>query len=92
MLIALTLDHEIGVDIEHGHDHFDLLELAETVFSPSERQRLADAAPALHRTLFYRYWVAKEAYIKTMGEDCRFRSKLSRSPSMRPTRTAGSPS
>ena len=67
VLIALTLDHEVGVDIEHGHDHFDLLELAETVFSPSERQRLADAAPALHRTLFYRYWVAKEAYIKTMG-------------------------
>ncbi len=66
-LIALTLDHEVGVDIEHGHDHFDLLELAETVFSPVERQRLATAEPAAHRTLFYRHWVAKEAYIKALG-------------------------
>ncbi len=66
-LIALTLDHDVGIDIEHGHDHFDLLELAETVFSPRERARLAAADPARHRTLFYQHWVAKEAYIKALG-------------------------
>ncbi|MHB1328721.1 MAG: 4'-phosphopantetheinyl transferase family protein, partial [Gemmatimonadales bacterium] len=60
-------DFEVGVDIEHGHDHFDLLELAETVFSPIERNRLAQADPDKHRMLFYQHWVAKEAYIKALG-------------------------
>jgi 4'-phosphopantetheinyl transferase len=67
-LCAVVLDREVGVDVEWMRQEVDILGIARSAFSPSERDRLV-ALPA-HRRLdaFYACWTRKEAYIKARGE------------------------
>ena len=41
--------------------------LAERFFHPNEIKRLNDCCPDERTTLFYRYWAAKESYLKYIG-------------------------
>lgn len=65
---ALARQPDIGIDIE---DHFpkDHLALADSHFSPEERDWLAEApSSAASRAGFLSIWTLKEAYIKAVGK------------------------
>ncbi len=63
---ALTLTHDIGVDIEDMQRTIDL-SIADRFFSNQEAQAIDRAAPSLKQSLFYRFWTLKEAYAKATG-------------------------
>jgi 4'-phosphopantetheinyl transferase len=65
---AITLDHAIGVDIEHIEHSARFLELAHSYFAPAEIALLRAAPAAAQRPLFFRLWTLKEAYIKAHGD------------------------
>jgi 4'-phosphopantetheinyl transferase len=67
-LIALSLDRELGVDIEYVRPMPTADAVIAHCFSPRERAALT-ALPAerRHRT-FFRAWALKEAYLKACGD------------------------
>jgi 4'-phosphopantetheinyl transferase len=67
VLLAFALGRDVGVDVEQIEARVNCTELASTCFS-SDEQRAYHSAPE-HRQLnaFFRYWTAKEAYIKALG-------------------------
>lgn len=65
---AMTLDHDIGVDIEDLERPGRLLEIAHAYFAPDELIVLRGAPPARQREVFLRLWTLKEAYIKAHGD------------------------
>ena len=65
---AMTLDHDIGVDIEDLERPGRLLEIAHAYFAPDELVTLRSAPPADQRSVFLRLWTLKEAYIKAHGD------------------------
>jgi putative holo-[acyl-carrier-protein] synthase len=50
---------EIGVDIEKVNDSFEFEDILENCFTPEEIKNIGFDAP-----MFYKYWTAKEAYLK----------------------------
>jgi 4'-phosphopantetheinyl transferase len=64
---ALTVDDEVGVDLEDATRALDPLELAERVFSPGEIVALQALAPQAQRQRFFESWTLKEAYLKARG-------------------------
>jgi len=66
-LIAVSLDREVGIDLEDVCRDRDVLGLTRRYFSPSEAAVL-QALPAHEWTsAFYRCWTRKEAYVKACG-------------------------
>lgn len=65
---AMTLDHDIGVDIEDLGRPGRLLEIAHAYFAPDELIVLRSAPPAEQRRVFLQLWTLKEAYIKAHGD------------------------
>lgn len=66
-LLALTLDREIGIDIEAVRPLDDLDLMAQQVFSSSEREMLHTLTGAAKVEAFYACWSRKEAFIKVLG-------------------------
>jgi len=67
ILYAVTQDRELGVDVEYLNRNVDYEEIAEHIFSPSEKYALMNC-PASERSIgFYRTWVRREAYAKALG-------------------------
>ncbi len=67
LLLAICHGREIGVDVEQHRSDVAILEVAETVFSPVEVEKLL-ALPAPQRgPAFFRLWARKEAVIKGEG-------------------------
>jgi 4'-phosphopantetheinyl transferase len=67
VLLGVTRETALGVDIEGVRDDRALLEVADNFFAPSEcadlrRQRAIDAMER-----FFAYWTLKESYIKATG-------------------------
>jgi 4'-phosphopantetheinyl transferase len=66
-LVALTVERQIGVDIEYVKPGFKWQEVAERFFAPGEITRLR-ALPADEQPRgFFTCWTRKEAYIKAKG-------------------------
>jgi 4'-phosphopantetheinyl transferase len=68
LLIAVTLDRAVGIDVERIRSSLSVLEIAERFFSPRERGALAALPEALRTDAFFDCWTRKEAYIKARGE------------------------
>ena len=67
-LLAVTLDREVGVDIEDIHTLNDAEAIAERLFSPNETS-VFRALPEPERLEgFFRCWTCKEAYVKATGD------------------------
>lgn len=67
-LFAVSLNKELGVDIEYIKKSIGGEKLAERFFMPSEYQQLM-SLPAAQRDIgFYRCWTLKEAYLKVIGK------------------------
>lgn len=71
VVVAITADIPVGVDVERVCADRDLGTLIERVLGPRERSALAGLAGAARREAFYRYWVRKEAAVKATGHGLR---------------------
>lgn len=67
-LYALTLDREIGVDLEKLKPMPDGMDIARRFFSAPEIEVFAALAAEVRDLAFFRCWTRKEAYIKAVGE------------------------
>jgi 4'-phosphopantetheinyl transferase len=67
-LLAITLDAELGVDVEHIRADFASEEIARRFFSRAEVE-VFNALPKDEQVAaFFRCWTRKEAYIKAIGK------------------------
>jgi 4'-phosphopantetheinyl transferase len=66
-LLAVTLDREIGVDLEVLRPLRDACLLAERYFAPAEVATLRALPAAARDAAFLRCWTLKEAYVKGVG-------------------------
>ncbi len=66
-MIGVTLEREIGIDVERIRTQFDIEGIARRFFSPDEVERLFKLDVDLQRTAFFLCWTRKEAYIKAKG-------------------------
>ncbi len=66
-LCAITLNRNIGVDLEYLHRTVDVDSIAERFFSLNERAALRSVPADQRRARFFRYWTCKEACIKATG-------------------------
>ncbi|MGH9596466.1 MAG: 4'-phosphopantetheinyl transferase family protein, partial [Edaphobacter sp.] len=68
ILIALSRQTPVGVDVEYINLATDIMEVAHANFTENETASLAAIAdPEMRRRCFYIYWTRKEAIVKTDG-------------------------
>lgn len=66
LIYAIGRGRSVGVDLEHLSA--DLNDLPFGSFTQNEQRRLNILSPERRATLFFRYWVRKEAFLKATGE------------------------
>ncbi|HEY7877970.1 MAG TPA: 4'-phosphopantetheinyl transferase superfamily protein [Gemmatimonadaceae bacterium] len=66
-VIAISYEHEVGVDVEQLRPIPDALALARAYFSLSEREALSACASHEMHAAFLRVWTRKEAVVKGTG-------------------------
>ena len=67
-LLAVTLDAELGVDVEHIRPDFAGEDIARRYFSRAEVDVFNRLPPEERVAAFFRCWTRKEAYIKAIGK------------------------
>ncbi|WP_347332219.1 4'-phosphopantetheinyl transferase family protein [Marinimicrobium locisalis] len=67
LAIGVTVDNDIGVDLQHRQHQASLCELAQRFFSAEEAETLASLPEARQAEHFFRLWTLKEAYLKARG-------------------------
>ena len=67
-LLAVTLDAELGVDVEHVRADFASEDIARRFFSRAEVDVFNALPPQERVAAFFRCWTRKEAYIKAIGK------------------------
>ncbi len=72
ILIAITLDNKVGVDIEKIDPRIDYQSLANRFFSDIENQALINMDKDKQLACFYCIWVRKESFIKATGKGVAF--------------------
>ena len=68
ILYAVTLDQELGIDVERIRPEFATETIAEKFFSPSEVKSLRGLPPVLQPAAFFNCWTRKEAFLKARAE------------------------
>lgn len=71
-LYAITLNRNIGVDIEYMTENIAIWEIARRFFSPAEISSLERIHKDKVHELFFQYWTRKEAFLKARGEGISF--------------------
>jgi phosphopantetheinyl transferase len=67
LVIVLAHDAQVGVDIEQRNRELDWHGIARHYFCASEYSQIAQLEPQGGRSLFFRLWTSKEAYLKACG-------------------------
>ena len=67
MLLAVSRDHDIGVDLEFSRRPRRVIELAQRWFDPSEAAALQALPESSRQAAFLRLWTCKEAALKAHG-------------------------
>jgi 4'-phosphopantetheinyl transferase len=67
-LYAISLNREVGIDIEYIREDFSDLEIAQRFFSPDEVKALQSLPVADQKRAFFLCWTRKEAFIKAKGK------------------------
>ncbi len=66
-VVAVTLNQDIGVDVESIDRKNASLEIADRFFSASEVKELFQQPKSQQRQRFFEYWTLKESFIKAKG-------------------------
>ena len=67
MALIAVAPFPIGIDIEFQNETVDYLDVAESVFSASERAIVRNNGGNARRDAFFSLWARKEAYLKATG-------------------------
>jgi len=67
LMLGVSLSGEVGVDIEAQTEDLSLLQLAETQFLKSEAAFIKSQCTQESLSRFFKFWTAKEAFIKGDG-------------------------
>jgi len=67
-LYALTLDCDMGIDVEKTRELDDPESIAARFFSAAELTELRSLTPDEKALAFFRCWTRKEAYVKAIGD------------------------
>ncbi len=67
VVMAVTLEREIGVDVEYLLRAGKTVEIADRFFSPNEINDLLNLPREAQKSRFFDLWTLKEAYIKACG-------------------------
>lgn len=65
---AITVDQEVGIDVEYQANGESLIAVADQYFSNEELALLEKTTEADKTALFFQLWTLKEAYLKARGE------------------------
>jgi 4'-phosphopantetheinyl transferase len=68
ILVAITVGHEVGIDIEFLDSNVHFNEIAGRVFSPLEERWLSQLPDDARQLNYFRCWTRKEAFVKALGE------------------------
>lgn len=68
MLLAITLHHEIGIDVEYLRLMPDAADIANQFFTKTESKALRTLPESQKLEGFFTQWVCKEAYLKALGD------------------------
>jgi 4'-phosphopantetheinyl transferase len=66
-MVAVRLDHSIGIDVEKVRDLQRAIDIAQYYFTPAESRALAALQETLRRDAFFALWTHKEATVKGLG-------------------------
>jgi 4'-phosphopantetheinyl transferase len=66
-LLAVSSQRELGVDLEKIRSNIEALAISRHYFFGTERDAIESAPSPERDSLFFRYWVAKEAVLKAQG-------------------------
>lgn len=67
MLVAIGLDHELGIDLEARRDMPDQDKLVDQFFSRQEREQYWRLPDSQRQEAFFHMWTRKEALLKATG-------------------------
>lgn len=68
VLIAITIEDDIGIDVEYNSRKISIKNLGDFILSPIEKQFFSKiTSPQEKRKAFFRCWTRKEAYLKARG-------------------------
>jgi len=68
LMCGVTIDNDIGVDVEDEHGKDELIKIADNYFSKQEISDLYKLPANQQKHRFFEYWTLKESYIKARGE------------------------
>jgi 4'-phosphopantetheinyl transferase len=68
IICAVTLNNDIGCDVEQIERKADVLAIADRYFSEVETKELYSLPENKQRDRFFDYWTLKESYIKAWGQ------------------------
>jgi len=66
-LLAITVEHAVGIDVEKVDRTLSDQDIAARYFSPREATHLASLSPDIRTREFFTFWTCKEAYLKMRG-------------------------
>ena len=66
-MLAVQLDHSIGIDVEKVRDLPQAIDIVRSYFTPAESKALSDLRGAARRDAFFALWTHKEATVKGLG-------------------------
>ena len=66
-MLAVQLDHSIGIDVEKVRDLRRASDIVQSYFTPAESKALAALRGAVRRDAFFALWTHKEATVKGLG-------------------------
>jgi len=67
-MIAVTLDRDIGIDVEKIRTDIDYQTLARRFFSTAEYEAIQDCSEQIQLQAFFATWTRKEAIVKAHGK------------------------
>lgn len=67
IVLGVTLNRAIGVDVENVHEQRAAVEIADRFFAPDEVAALRALSEKQQEQRFFEYWTLKESYIKARG-------------------------
>jgi 4'-phosphopantetheinyl transferase len=66
-LLGVSQGRELGIDLEQVRTNIEVLSISRNYFFGAERDAIEGALSVTRDSLFFRYWVAKEAVLKAQG-------------------------
>jgi len=66
-MLAVQLDHSIGIDVEKVRDLPQAIDIVQSYFTPAESRALSALRGAARRDAFFALWTHKEATVKGLG-------------------------